>query len=358
MRSDKLLGEEDEAVSDRFKFQDRGARNIGLRYEFTFQLARIFKQHPNIKLPFRRFQIGSVFRDEPTSSGRFKEFMQCDADIIGDSSIEADAECLVAGNDIMRSLRIPAEIQVNNRKLMVAILESVGLERKNEILKELDKIDKLGEDAVKTNLKKYADTNQVLTLFKLLEKNLEFFIKNLFDGADELFKLQQIGKQYGFALKYNPFLVRGLSYYTGNIFEFKISGTKNSIGGGGRYDKLVGKYLGRDIPAVGISFGMERLFELADIELENKQVMIISLDQDKEARGLAQRLRANKIECIISTDKIGKSMEYANSYEIKYVIFLGSEEIKKEKYKLKDMLSGKEQYFTEKQIVSKLTKEN
>jgi histidyl-tRNA synthetase len=354
MRSEKLSGEEDEAVSERFKFQDRGGRNIGLRYEFTFQLARIFKQHPNIKLPFRRFQIGSVFRDEPTSTGRFKEFVQCDADIVGDASIEADAECLAAGNSIVQALNIPADIHVNNKKLMFAILESINLQKKHEILRELDKIDKIGEDVVKTNLKKYADTNQILTLFKLLEKDFEFFVKNLFDGADDLFKLQELVKQYGFMIKYDPFLVRGLSYYTGNVFELKVAGTKNAIGGGGRYDKVVGKYLSKEIPSVGISFGLERLADLAQITIENNQALVISLGKDREARTLVQKMRKEGAHVVISTDKVGKAMEYANSYNIRYVIFLGEEEIKKKKVKMKDMMSGKEQWLTEKQLIDKV----
>ncbi|MEK6824598.1 MAG: HisS family protein, partial [Nanoarchaeota archaeon] len=213
MRPD-TQGPEDEAVSSRFKLQDRGGRNLGLRYEFTFQLARIFKQHPNIKLPFRRYQIGSVFRDEPTSSGRYREFVQCDADIIGDASLEADAECLALWSDIMKSLGIKAEIHVNHRKLANAILDSVQISQKAEVMHEIDKLDKLDEDTVKANLKKYADTNQVLTLFKLLEKDLAFFVSNMFDGADDIIKLRELGKKHGFTLVFDPLLVRGLSYYT------------------------------------------------------------------------------------------------------------------------------------------------
>jgi histidyl-tRNA synthetase len=112
---------------------------------------------------------------------------------------------------------------------MNAILESVNIENKREVMRELDKIDKLGEDAVKTGLKRYADANQILTLFKLLEKDLEFFVKNLFDGADELFKLQVLCKNYGFSIQFSPFLLRGLSYYTGNVFEVKVKDTKNSM---------------------------------------------------------------------------------------------------------------------------------
>src|SRR3989338_6810150 len=117
MRSDSL-DDEDEAVSDRFRLKDRAGRNLGLRYEFTFQLARIFKQYPNIKLPFRRYQVGPIFRDEPIAADRFRQFVQCDIDIVGDASIKADAECLAVVADILKELKIDSEINVNNRKLL------------------------------------------------------------------------------------------------------------------------------------------------------------------------------------------------------------------------------------------------
>ena len=346
--------DEDEAVSDRFKFQDRGNRNLGLRYEFTFQLARVFKQNPNIKLPLRRYQIGSVFRDEPTSSSRFREFTQADADIIGDSSIEADTECIALASNVCKSLGIESEIHINNRKLIDSILESVKIENKKAVMRELDKLDKTGEDSVKTSLKKYADSNQILTLFKLLEKNLDFFVKNLFEGADEILKVSNYGKAYGFKTKFNPFLVRGLSYYTGNVFELKIPNTKNSIAGGGRYDRVVGKYLNREIPAVGISFGIERLMDLANIPIKKIKAIVISIDSAKQSIALAENLRKENISSIVSHEKVGKSMEYANAYEIKYAIFVGPDEIKKKKFKLKDLESGTEQELTEKQILLKL----
>src|SRR3989338_10177289 len=117
MRPDTLQTE-DEAVLDRFRLKDRGGRNLGLRYEFTFQLARIFKQNPTIKLPFRRYQIGEVFRDEPVSAVRFRQFTQCDADIIGDTDVHADIECLALVNDILEELKIESEVHINNRKLL------------------------------------------------------------------------------------------------------------------------------------------------------------------------------------------------------------------------------------------------
>lgn len=352
-RSEKI-GTEDEAVSDRFKLQDKGRRNLSLRHEFTYQLARIFKQHPNIKLPFRRYQIGSVFRDEPTGTNRYREFTQCDADIIGEDSIEADAECIAVANDILKSLGIQAEIIVNNRRLMNAILESVHVEQKKEVMQELDKLDKIGEDAVKLNLKKYADTNQILTLFKLLEKDLAFFIKNLFEGAEEVQKLKELGKTYGYTIIFNPFLMRGLSYYTGNVFECKVNGTKHSLGGGGRYAKVAGKYINRELPSVGISFGIERLLEYAQVPLRGPRVVIISIEQPTTAIALTQRLRREGVPSLVSFEKVGKALEYANAYEIPFAVFVGKEELKKKKFKLKDLQSGTEKELSESALIKQI----
>lgn len=357
MRGDDI-GEEDEAVRDRFRLRDRANRNLGLRYEFTFQLARLFKQNPNMKLPFKRYQIGSVFRDENIKLGRTREFTQCDIDIIGDSSINADAECLAVMTGILKELKIEnIEIQINNRKLVDEIIKSVKINEKREVLREIDKIDKIGEDQVKFNLKKYADANQILSLFKLMEKDISFFKDNMFDGSQELIELIQKCKEYGIKTVFNSKLMRGFNYYTGNVFE--VSMGKTALLGGGRYDKLVGKYLNREIPAVGISFSVEAIMGLCSnqinsIETENTKVIIISIEKDKEALKLTQTLRKNNISCIVSFEKTGKALEYANFYKIPYAIFVGKEEVSKKRAKLKDLNSGEESILMEKSIISKL----
>ncbi|MEK6915288.1 MAG: histidine--tRNA ligase [Nanoarchaeota archaeon] len=357
MRGD-TIGGEDEAVRDRFRLRDRANRNLGLRYEFTFQLARLFKQNLNIKLPFKRYQIGSVFRDENIKLGRTREFTQCDIDIIGDSSINADVECLAVMTDILKELKIEdVEIQVNNRKLVDEIIKSVQISEKQEVLREIDKIEKIGEDQVKFNLKKYADANQILSLFKLMEKDIKFFKDNVFEGSQDLTDLIQKCKEYGIKATFNPRLMRGFNYYTGNVFEVSIG--KTALLGGGRYDKLVGKYLNRDIPAVGISFSVEAIMGLCNsqinsMEIENTKAIVISIDKDKEAIKLAQILRNNNVSCVIFLEKVGKALEYANNYKIPYAIFVGKEEVSRKKFKLKDLNSGEESLLAEKSVVSKL----
>jgi len=356
MRTNTLQGEgEDISVSERFKLKDRGGRNLGLRYEFTFQLSRIFSENPNIKMPFRRYQIGPVFRDEPVTSSRFRQFTQCDVDIVGSASVDADVDILLLVSDILKELKIKAEIEVNNRKLLNSIIESVQIRSKKNIMRELDKIDKIGEDAVKANLKKYADTNQIITLFKMLEKDFKFFKNNAFEGTEEVESLISKCKKYGVKVKFNPFMIRGLGYYTGNIFE--VRGDKDSIAGGGRYDKTVGSYVGRDIPAVGISFGLERMTELASIKVPAQaKAILISIDEESETIKLAKKLRKSGISCITSSVKITKALEYANSQEIPFAIFIGSKEIESKKYTLKDMASGIEKPLSEKMLVKTLSK--
>lgn len=358
MRPDTLPSEGvDEAVSERFKLQDRGGRNLGLRYEFTFQLQRILKENPNMKMPVKRYQIGEVFRDEPISARRFRQFTQCDVDVVGDASVNADAEVLACFADILKELKVETEINVNNRKLLEGVIKSVEIQSVKAVMRELDKIDKIGLDEVKMNLKKYAETNQIITLLKLLEKDLGFFEDNGFNGVEELKELMEVCKAYGVKVKFNPYLIRGLGYYTGNIFEIRVKGKKDSVAGGGRYDSSVGKYLGREIPAVGISFGLERVTELANVSVDSFQkVLILSIDQDLAAIKLASKLRKQGVNCGIDFRKVGKGMDYANAMKIPFVIFLGESEVESKKYKLKNMLTGKEEFVTENALVKKLAK--
>ncbi len=358
MRPEKQENENtDGAISDRFRLKDRGNRELGLRYEFTFQLARLLKFNPNLKLPFKRYQIGPVFRDEPISSNRFRQFTQCDADTIGEASVNADAEILSMFSEILNELKIKTEIQVNNRKLLNAIIESVQIEQTKEVMRELDKTDKIGLDQVKGNLRKFTTTNQIITLFRILEKDISFFKENAFAGIEELEELIENCRDYGVKVTFNPFLVRGFAYYTGNIFEITSAdeNIKGSIAAGGRYDKTVGKYLFRDIPAVGCSFGLERVTEIANIKIESPtKALLISISQDSETIKLSKKLRKSLISCAVNFDKPGKAMEYANAMTIPHVIFVGEEEISKKKYKLKNMQSGKESFLTENQLIKAL----
>jgi len=329
----------DEAVSDVFKLEDKGKRRLALRYEFTFQLKRIAN---NKKLPYKRFQIGEVFRDEPTSANRFRQITQCDIDIVG-SSLKDEAEILAIAKQVLEVLGIEFVIYVNNRKLINEILEKEGVKKENklEVIREIDKLDKLPEAEVKNSLKKYG-AEKVLEIFKKPEKYFEKY-----ESFNEIKELNKFCLLYGVRTVFQPSLARGLSYYNGTIMEIKTKEMKESISGGG-------SFMINDIQSTGISFGIERLAQLAKLRVEEKKALIISLGEDKKAIELAENLRENNISCSILYGKISKALEYANSYGISNVIFIGNEEVKKKKFKLKDMKTGKEELLAEKELLKKL----
>jgi len=318
---------DDEAVSDIFKLQDKGKRKLALRYEFTFQLKRLMQ---NKKLPYKRYQIGEVFRDEPISANRFRQFTQCDIDIIG-SAVKDDAEILVVSNEIMKKLGIEPIILINNRALLNEILDDNKIKEKDkeQVLRELDKLGKIEEKQVRDNLKKL-NAGKILDALKKGEK---YFSK--FESYGEILELIKYCKLYGFKALFSPTLIRGLSYYNKNVFEIKTKNIKETIIAGGSY-----KF--NNVQCTGVAFGLDRIAMLAKINLEREKILIISLEQDKEAIKLAQELRnKNKITSIYY-GKPSKALGYANSCGFSKVIFVGEKEVRAKKFKVKDMKTGKE----------------
>jgi histidyl-tRNA synthetase len=317
----------DEAVSDIFKLKDKGKRNLALRYEFTFQLKRIAK---NQKLPYRRYQIGPVFRDEPVSSNRFRQFTQCDADIIG-STIKDEAEILAMASEILKKLGIEFKILINNRKLLDEILDDNDITEKNKenVLRELDKVGKLSEKELLNNLKKFNAEN----VFESIKKGEKYFSQ--FSSYKEIISLMEYCKLYKINILFSPSIIRGLSYYNGTVFEIKSADVKETIVAGGAY-KMNGNQ------SFGISFGLDRLSSLAKIKSEKEKYLLVSLNQDKETIQLAQKLRQQEKIVSIFYGKPSKALEYANSCKINKVIFIGEKEIQKNQFAVKDMKSGKE----------------
>lgn len=330
-------GEQDEAISDIFKLEDKGKRKLALRYEFTFQLKRTSQ---NKKMPYKRYQIGEVFRDEPTSANRVRQITQCDVDVI-DSTVKDEAEILALMSETLKELKIKAIIYFNNRKLLNEILDKEGIKNKGQVIREIDKLDKLGEKEVKANLKKYK-AEKLLSLFKKPES---FFEK--YDSYKEIKELKDSCKEYNVAVNFQPSLARGLSYYNGSIFEIKTEEMKESLFGGG-------SYLINNIQSTGISCGLERLSFLAKVDAKDARILIISIGQDEKSVSLAENMRKNNIPCLVMFGKISKALEFANSYQLPYVIFLGEEEAKKKKAKLRNMKSGEERMLSEKELIDVL----
>jgi histidyl-tRNA synthetase len=330
----------DEAISDIFKLNDKGKRNLALRYEFTFQLKRLMQ---NKKLPYKRYQIGEVFRDEPVSANRFRQITQCDIDIVG-ASIKDEAEILALTSEILNQIGIKFTIYFNNRKLLNEILTECKIKDKEQVIREIDKLDKLSEKEVYENLKKY----NAEKLIEILKKPETYFKK--YTAYSEIEELKKYCNYYNVKIKFSPSLARGLSYYNRTVFEVKSKEIKLSqdrshppkIGQMKETITAGGSYMFNGIQCTGISFGLDRLSSIAKVETNKENYLVVSLGEDKKAIELAQKMRKKGKSVIILYGKPSKALEYANSYGINYAIFVGEKEIKSNKFKVKNMKSGKE----------------
>lgn len=320
----------DEAVSDIFKLKDKGNRKLALRYELTFPLKRIAK---NKKLPFKRYQIGPVFRDEPIKGNRGRQFISCDVDIVG-STVKDDAEILSLVNNILKSLKIEGVIFVNNRKLLNEILNTEKIDKKyfEEVIREIDKLDKLSSKEVYDNLKKYNAEN----LLKIFNKEEKYFER--YESYNEIKELREYCNNYSVKFEFMPSLARGLSYYTGTVFEIKTKNIKETIFGGGSYNF-------DGIQGVGFGVSIERLELVTNLQIELEKYLIVSLNEDKKAIKLANQLREQGKNVSIFYGKPSKALDYANSYKIQKVIFVGKKEVEKKQMIVKDMKTGKQIIF-------------
>ena len=270
-----------------YKFKDNGDRNVALRYDQTVPLARVVAQYQNdLPIPFKRYQMQNVWRADNTQKGRYREFLQVDADIVGSYSPLADIEILQCINSAMNALKFKEfSILVNSRK----VFEIFGSTNTNQITQILDKEDKIGKDGVLKLLNQLlASDNEALRIYDMI-KNLKPV--QIPSGLKEILNK---GKELKLNLSPMFFLARGLDYYTDLIFEIKIPNYKGgSVAGGGRYDNLIGVFAGRDIPAVGFSFGFDRLMEameeldLLPKDLSKNNVFVAFSNSDLQEKALA-----------------------------------------------------------------------
>lgn len=347
-----------EIMKECFQLKDQGKRDLGLRYDLTVPLARLVAMNRDLKLPFKRYEIGYVFRDGPIKLGRYRSFVQCDADVVGISSVKADAELLNLASDIFREIGIEAAIKLNSRKALDAIMISAAVPaaKRDAVILILDKLEKVGREAVSKELTELGITKKVQeTLFELLFSGKE--------NKDKLKVLQGISKEAADELKeildtvnssvvIDLSLARGLAYYTGPVFElFATEGNiKSSLAAGGRYDKMIGAFAGRDIPATGISFGLDTIMDvLKEKETEIKKtptiVYVIPIQTYKKSQEIVAQVRRAGINADIDMlDRgISKNLDYANKMGIPFVIIIGEEELENNVVKLKDMVNGKEE---------------
>lgn len=366
-----------EIVKEIFKLTDQGGRNLGLRFDLTVPLARLVAMNPNIKFPFKRYQLGLAFRDGPIKLGRYREFWQCDADIVGSKNMLADSECIKLTLDFFKKIGLKIIIEINNRKILDGLMEALKIPEKerNGIIITIDKLKKIPLEDIKKELNQKGMSEQqiskMLEVFRIESSNLEKISKlrkaitsvKGQEGLDELEQIFKYVKDKNLIFKIS--LARGLDYYTGTVFEAFTKDLKPSLAGGGRYDKMIGGFIGNtNVPAVGLAFGIDIIIDALKIDKKLKPVktvtktFIIPIGIGKQAITLSDNLRKEGIntEIDLLQRSISKNLNYANSLGIPFVIFIGKKELKQKKYKLKDMKTGKEKLLTKKSLIKTLKK--
>lgn len=355
----------------------------GLRYDLTVPFARFVVQHRNdITFPFKRFQIQPVWRADRPQKGRYREFYQCDADIIGTDSIWNEANLTLLIHDVFNGLKYKNfTLKINHRDILDGLSDYVGLaEKMIPFCVAIDKLDKIGEEKVREELKELgADSSKLDKLFSLFsseesnEKKISILSEFLSGskGIDELkqyFDFLKKANTYKLKIELDLGLARGLTYYTGMIFEVSADDVKiGSICGGGRYDNLTGVFGLEGISGVGISFGLDRIFDVLEEKNlfpqaldKNFEVIILHFDDDSFNHGveLLLEMRTKGIKCEIYPDqsKIKKQINYANKLEAPFSLIIGSDEIQSKKYALKNMVSGEQKTLTIEEIIKVLQK--
>jgi histidyl-tRNA synthetase len=369
-----------EILKETFKLTDQGERKLGLRFDLTVPLAKFVGMNPDLKMPFKRYEIGRAFRDGPVKTGRLREFWQCDVDIVGASSMLADAEILAVVDSAFKKLGLLIVIRLSNRKFLEGVLDFSGVskEKRLDAIIAIDKLEKLGESEVIREMEQKGIPEdavaKIMSIIKMKGSNNELIsrLKGLIKsgvGAEGLKEIEEIltyCNSFGIGtVEFSPSLARGLAYYTGPVYEVFIKDSKisSAAAGGGRYDQMIGGYLGgrKDYPATGIAFGLEVITEALKekrkfMKKSVAEVFVIPIKTEQECIRIAEELRKSgvKTEMDLLTRGISKNLAYANSMSIPYVIIVGEQEIKQNKVKLRDMKSGKEELLSTGEIIKKL----
>ena len=368
-----------EILHEIYKLTDQGNREIGLRYDLTIPFCKVIGLNKDLTMPFRRYEIGRVFRDGPVKAGRAREFYQCDVDVVGIDGRFVEVEQMQMVSKIFDELGVDVEIRWNNRKLMCGILEFFGIasEKYDDVIGLIDRLEKISKQELFGEFEKLGiDNDGAEKLLELFSKTLEEYealangsnSQNFADGLAECKEIQEYVEKLGLRdrAKFSPKLARGLGIYTGTVFEFfdKQKRISSSLGGGGRYNKIITDFMdnGVEYPAVGLSFGLEPIYYILSQDKVQSfvDVLIVPMNTEIECMQLAEKLREVGAKTIVEFGgkKIKKAFDYANKQNIKFVMVVGENEIGSQLYSIKDMQKGEQQSmpleellnFVEKQI--------
>jgi histidyl-tRNA synthetase len=392
-------------ILKRGEHEKTGEADLALRYDLTVPLARVVAQYQN-ELPkfFKRYQIQPVWRADRPARGRFREFYQCDVDVLGSHSMTVEGELIAAATDALVELGFnDFTIRLNHRQVLTGILDQAGVarEKHDDALVALDKMDKAGPEGVARDLQErgivdesavkvmrffegLAGAQRALDLVDLGEANdaraaynadvlgrlVEFIGSHEIgaSGVDDLRQILQFAKAGRFdqRIKLDPTLARGLAYYTGAIIEINVADLAGSLGGGGRYDNLVGMFLGKDVPACGFSLGLERIIVvMTEREMFPKalvsspaDVMVTIWNEDSiaDAIALATELRSRglRVDLYPEADKLAKQFKYASSRGIPFVAIAGDDERARGEVAIKDMRSGEQRAIMQTDVANEI----
>lgn len=367
------------------EIRDPQLSDLALRYDLTVPLARVVANKKN-DLPkyFKRYQIQPVWRADRPAKGRFREFYQCDVDWIGSDSMVVEAELIEAVSKILKRLGFSDfVVRINRREVLADILDTAGVppELHGDALVAIDKLDKIGSDGVAAELSErgisksasnvlleiFQETQRIVDEGKEVNRTIVANLINIVSGE----VLTEIGTLLKLApnspIQLDPSLARGLSYYTGTIMEVNVPDLAGSLAGGGRYDGLIGMFGKEQIPACGVSLGLERILvvmdergmfppEIAESAPADVMVTIFNEDTVSQSLKLADELRSNGVRVTVypEPDKFGKQMKYADSIKVPYVAILGENEIAENKVTIKDLRTGEQSVLSRIEIVARL----
>lgn len=370
--------EDNDILKEVYKVTDQGNRNLALRYDLTVPFAKYIAINPNTRLPFKRYEIGEVFRNGPVKLGRDREFIQCDVDSVGIEGQLVEAEFVALYVEAYKKLGIDVVIKYNNRKFLSGIIVEAGISEElvTDTITIIDKFEKMTRPELEKEFQKIGLNNeQIEKLFMYLNMNADELIKiensneTLAEGIQELETLKQYISELGLLeyVQFSPSLARGQEYYTGTVYEVyvKDGSITSSIGGGGRYDKMITDFIGNGMkyPAVGVSFGLNVIYEILKDRKEFSEkaltdIFIIPMGTEIQCLKIAQNLRnaGYKVEVEMKSKKMKKALDYANNENIPYVLILGEDELTNNCITLKDMNNKTQEQINLDNLAEKIKK--
>lgn len=375
-----------ETEQEVYRFE-RGKKDLALRYDLTVPTARYVAQYESqLPMPFRRYAIGKVWRAERAQAGRFREFYQCDIDVIGSESVLYDAEIPSVIYSTMKALEFTDfTILINNRKILSGLFEELGVGKNSvNVMRIIDKIEKIGEEEVRNQL---ADLGmrpesviELISFIKLsasadevIKKLVDLKIKNknFNQGLEDLTETVRAMREFGIPdknFRIDLSIARGLDYYTGTVYETILNNHREigSVCSGGRYDDLASNYTKTKLPGVGISIGLTRLFyKLREANVIQPgpatpaKVLLCPIDEPGrvEAIELSSKLRDSGVstQVYLETSKLNKQMRYADRLKVPYVVVIGQNEVESGQFQLKEMSSGEQTQLTSEELIKELS---